>query len=415
MSDKDQVTELAKLFHETYERLAPDFGYETRKESRKKWSDVPVKNRNLMIAVAAHILAELKKQPEPKLSAVAIPCPDECGGILEVKKFIDRPTCNKCGKVFRLCRKPCPTLYDEKPEPTDEKQPELDAETENQAHTKPCPYNKTVACVQYPDDGCGCDPCEECEVKRTSQQPPASKTGEVAEFVKKIRDYAKKRITELQTACDERCEKLRAKYEPKPEIDSDWEGIIECERQLIQSAIEPFEKLLEACVKLDRQASIIRNLRNNKLVTDEQFQSRIDRLAGEKEQLSESWDYHFRRGEELEGQVEKLQTEIKGLKIRLEESRKLGKSHRDRELANAKKGNEYYEQIKQLQAENATLDEKLGCMTTNYQTHAKIGDQFQKEAEQLQAEIKGLKETVVYKDEIIVGLNKRLSDIGAQC
>lgn len=42
-----------------------------------------------------------------KISDVAIPCPDECGGILEVKEFIDRPTCNECGKHWGLF--PCRT------------------------------------------------------------------------------------------------------------------------------------------------------------------------------------------------------------------------------------------------------------------------------------------------------------------
>ena len=46
---------LAQRFHETYERLAPSFGYETRKESAKPWCDVPEQNRRLMIAVCAEI------------------------------------------------------------------------------------------------------------------------------------------------------------------------------------------------------------------------------------------------------------------------------------------------------------------------------------------------------------------------
>jgi len=29
----EQASELAQAFHEAYERLAPEFGYETRKES----------------------------------------------------------------------------------------------------------------------------------------------------------------------------------------------------------------------------------------------------------------------------------------------------------------------------------------------------------------------------------------------
>jgi protein-tyrosine-phosphatase len=52
--------ELAQKFHENYERLAPNHGYETRKESAKPWTDVPAKNKSLMIAVCAEILKEIK-------------------------------------------------------------------------------------------------------------------------------------------------------------------------------------------------------------------------------------------------------------------------------------------------------------------------------------------------------------------
>lgn len=48
---------LAQLFHELYERLAPAHGYETRRESAKPWSEVPEKNRELMIAVCEEILS----------------------------------------------------------------------------------------------------------------------------------------------------------------------------------------------------------------------------------------------------------------------------------------------------------------------------------------------------------------------
>lgn len=48
---------LAKLFHDTYERLAPQFGYETRKESAKPWAEVPENNRNLMTAVCAEVMS----------------------------------------------------------------------------------------------------------------------------------------------------------------------------------------------------------------------------------------------------------------------------------------------------------------------------------------------------------------------
>lgn len=48
--------DLARLFHEAYERLAPEYGYKTREETAVSWSDVPDANKNLMIAVCKEIL-----------------------------------------------------------------------------------------------------------------------------------------------------------------------------------------------------------------------------------------------------------------------------------------------------------------------------------------------------------------------
>lgn len=56
----DNPEQLAQRFHEAYERLAPSYGYETRKDSAKPWSEVPEKNRNLMTAVCGEMLALLK-------------------------------------------------------------------------------------------------------------------------------------------------------------------------------------------------------------------------------------------------------------------------------------------------------------------------------------------------------------------
>ncbi len=52
---------LAHLFHETYERLAPEYGYATRSETAIPWLDIPEDNPNkrLMIAVAGEVLKEL--------------------------------------------------------------------------------------------------------------------------------------------------------------------------------------------------------------------------------------------------------------------------------------------------------------------------------------------------------------------
>ena len=49
---------LAILFHETYERLAPSFGYETRDDTKK--FDETSKNGRLMVAVCGEILSILK-------------------------------------------------------------------------------------------------------------------------------------------------------------------------------------------------------------------------------------------------------------------------------------------------------------------------------------------------------------------
>ena len=46
---------VAEAFHEAYERLAPDHGYETRKDSAVPWSEVPEQNKALMIAVVAEL------------------------------------------------------------------------------------------------------------------------------------------------------------------------------------------------------------------------------------------------------------------------------------------------------------------------------------------------------------------------
>jgi len=64
----------AKLFHETYERLAPDFDYSTRVESAVPWADVPENNRNLMIATVRevrHIIESIGEQhPETTTNSV---------------------------------------------------------------------------------------------------------------------------------------------------------------------------------------------------------------------------------------------------------------------------------------------------------------------------------------------------------
>ena len=48
--DWQRNTQVARLFHEHYERLAPEYGYETKEESQVDFDDLEVNHRRLMIA-----------------------------------------------------------------------------------------------------------------------------------------------------------------------------------------------------------------------------------------------------------------------------------------------------------------------------------------------------------------------------
>ena len=58
MSENGLAEELARKFHQTYEELAPEYGYETREESAVPWHQVPENNKKLMIAVCQKILKD---------------------------------------------------------------------------------------------------------------------------------------------------------------------------------------------------------------------------------------------------------------------------------------------------------------------------------------------------------------------
>jgi hypothetical protein len=47
---------IARAFHERYEALAGEHGWETQQRSRVPWEDVPDENRSLMIAVVERLL-----------------------------------------------------------------------------------------------------------------------------------------------------------------------------------------------------------------------------------------------------------------------------------------------------------------------------------------------------------------------
>jgi len=64
--------ELARLYHRSYEDLAPEFNYKTKNESKKPWEEVPENNRQLMIAAARRVLRQMEAQRR------VIDCASEC-------------------------------------------------------------------------------------------------------------------------------------------------------------------------------------------------------------------------------------------------------------------------------------------------------------------------------------------------
>lgn len=60
-SVQDGPEGLARYFHDTYERLAPHFGYETREETRA--FDPTTPNGRLMISVCAHAMGSKWMRP----------------------------------------------------------------------------------------------------------------------------------------------------------------------------------------------------------------------------------------------------------------------------------------------------------------------------------------------------------------
>ena len=72
MSDP-HTDEIARRFHEAYERLAPSHSYETRTESAVPWEQVPEKNRALMRDVVRALMDDgyIDAGPELRVRAEA--------------------------------------------------------------------------------------------------------------------------------------------------------------------------------------------------------------------------------------------------------------------------------------------------------------------------------------------------------
>ena len=91
--------ELARKFHEIYERLAPNFGYETRPETRA--FDPTTPNGRLMIAVTDEIEDALRAKLARRDEIIARLKEDAerlVGHAVWVGKFLGMKDCIFCGK-----------------------------------------------------------------------------------------------------------------------------------------------------------------------------------------------------------------------------------------------------------------------------------------------------------------------------
>lgn len=110
---EQEAEKLARLFHETYERLSPEYGYETRPDTKQ--FDPQSKNGRLMVAVCGEIMnrliepghaVEIKDAPtkaddieyEWTDCSVCVNCP--CGHQMAIDDDEVR-TC-ECGRVYSL-------------------------------------------------------------------------------------------------------------------------------------------------------------------------------------------------------------------------------------------------------------------------------------------------------------------------
>lgn len=92
---------IARKFHEVYERLAPDYGYVTREETRDFDPESP--NGQLMIAVCAEVLYELEAKLGEFENATLCDC-CECLTYDPVDMG-DHMQCPMCCKVAELEKK----------------------------------------------------------------------------------------------------------------------------------------------------------------------------------------------------------------------------------------------------------------------------------------------------------------------
>ena len=96
-----KADELAKIFHDNYERLAPLYGYKTRDDSAVPWDEVPVNNRNLMIATAKAVMDETAtRTPDTEMAEAIREAVEAMAPYRQRKKMTRRSDCTRLNEVY---------------------------------------------------------------------------------------------------------------------------------------------------------------------------------------------------------------------------------------------------------------------------------------------------------------------------
>lgn len=82
----NNLEDIARDFHETYERLAPSFGYETRKETKQ--FDAKSPNGRLMIAVCNEVSYRVRRQAFDEMEKKLL---KEIEAYQETFRYVEQP------------------------------------------------------------------------------------------------------------------------------------------------------------------------------------------------------------------------------------------------------------------------------------------------------------------------------------
>ena len=76
--------ELAKRFHDVYEKFAVEYGWKTQEQCQVEFEDLPKENRDLMVAVVSEVCADLIRDSK-RLDKFF-----EAGNVIKTREDLDR-------------------------------------------------------------------------------------------------------------------------------------------------------------------------------------------------------------------------------------------------------------------------------------------------------------------------------------